>query len=175
MTDPGGPSVQLSRELFVTTDYFLLQFFSGDRRPFLAFLQPTPCLIFPPSFFILSPSIYLSIHLSITSQSFTTLWEPISPTISPQATVGVEGMVSQSPKKPVVSIPDALSEIIRTFISIREHGSIRYGSHNWHLELERFTSPDTSLGKLDVLDAMFSQALSSLHWRAVSFPCLFSN
>lgn len=126
MTVPWGPSVQLSRELFVTTDYLLLQFFSGDRRPFLAFLQPTPCLIFHPSFF--SFSLHLSIHLSITTQSLTTLWESISPTISPQATVDVwhEGTVSQSPRKPVVSIPDALSEIIRTFIRIREHGSIRY-------------------------------------------------
>lgn len=49
------------------------------------------------------------------------------------------------------------------------------GSHNWRLELERLTSPDTSLEKLDVLDAMFSQALSSLHRGAASFPCLFSN
>lgn len=128
MTAPWGPSVQLSRELFVTTDYLLLHFLSGDRRPFLAFLQPAPCLvpIFPPLSFSLS--LHLSIHLSAASQSSTTLREPISPTISPQATVNVwhESTGSQSPQKPAVSIPDALSEIIRTFISIREHGSIRY-------------------------------------------------
>lgn len=122
MTVPRGPSVQLSRELFVTTDYLLLHFFSGDRRPFLASLQPTPCLI-PISLLSLFHSLHPSIHLFITTQS-----SAIGPTISPQATVDVwhEGTGSQSPQKPAVSIPDALSEIIRTFISIREHGSLRY-------------------------------------------------
>lgn len=127
MTVPRGPSVQLSRELFVATDYLLLHFFSGDRRPFLASLQPTPCLI-PISLLSLFHSLHPSIHLSITTQSLATLWEPVGPTISPQATVDVwhEGTGSQSPQKPAVSIPDALSEIIRTFISIGEHGSLRY-------------------------------------------------
>lgn len=122
MTVPRGPSVQLSRELFVTTDYLLLHFFSGDRRPFPASLQPTPCLV-PISLLSLFHSLHPSIHLSITTQS-----SAIGPTISPQATVDVwhEGTGSQSPQKPAVSIPDALSEIIRTFISVREHGSLRY-------------------------------------------------
>lgn len=147
MTAPWGPSVQLSRELFMTTDYLLLHFFSGDRGPFLAFLQPTPCLlpIFSPSFSSLSLHLSLSIHLSVTTLSL------VSPKISPQATVNVwhEGTGSQSPQKPAVSIPDALSEIIRAFISIGAPFATCLGkvSHNWRLELERLTSPDTSLWK----------------------------
>jgi len=117
MTAPWGPSVHLSRELFVTTDYLLLHFFSSDRRLILAFLQPSFSFFFHPS-----------IYLSIIIPSLATLWEPIRSTISPQAVAELwhEDTGSQCPQIPAVSILDSLSEIIRTFISFRKHGCVHY-------------------------------------------------
>lgn len=108
--------MQLSRSLPVTADY-PLHISSFNRKAFLAFPKPTPCFIF-----ILPPLLSsFSLHLSIPPPC-----GKLGPPIFPQATVNVwhGGTGSQSPQKPAVSMRDAHSEIIRSFISVREHGSV---------------------------------------------------
>lgn len=116
MITPQGPSVQLSREGFLTTDYLLLHFFLGDTG---SSLSPRLASFTASHSFSIYPCVHKHPVLSHPmgtyqfndfSSSYCQLWH-----------AGTRG---QSPQKPAVSILDALSEIIRTFISIREHGSV---------------------------------------------------
>lgn len=115
--DPPTTKVHLGRDLTVTADH-RLHISSFSRKASVAFLQPTPCLIsILPLFSLLS----FSLHLSIPPPCGN-----LGPPISPQATVNVwhGGTGSQSPQKPVMSMCDAWSEIIRSSISVGEHGSV---------------------------------------------------
>lgn len=88
------------------------------EKPPWPFLNPH--LVSFPFYPPLSSSPF-SLHLSIPSPCGNR-----GPPISPQATVNVwhGGAGSQSPQKPAVSMQDAHSEIIRTFIHVKEHRSV---------------------------------------------------
>lgn len=94
-----------------------LHIVSFNRKASLAFLQRTPCLISilpTPPFVILPPFIHPS-----------ALWEPRSTDFSSSYCQRLAWRHRKSiPLEPCVSMRDARSEIIRSFISVGAHGSV---------------------------------------------------